>query len=406
MHAVSGPLSPLGRQGCQNASVEPGGDAGVGEVVRATGEARRELLLRQGLHPGLRSGRPSLRPPCAGRHAAHGDGEMVEASVASTILSKSDRSPLQSCNGAHKLRTVMREAVVGIDVGGTRIKAALVTPTGDVLAETVRPTTAGVGPRLGEVSVHAVGELTGAVADAVDVLAVGVAVPGLVDESAGIGVWSANLGWRDLDLRGTIAAHVDVPVAIGHDVRSGLLAEHRLGAAREADNVLFVPLGTGLASAILCRGKLVTGGLWTGEIGHVIVVPDGPLCGCGQRGCLEALSSAGAIGRRWSQETGIVGDAQEVARRADAGEEVARRVWQEAIETLAIMVAPVVAAAGTELVLIGGGLVHAGDTLLDPLRAELTARLGRDDVAVEAAALGDRSGSLGAATIALDLIGR
>jgi glucokinase len=301
----------------------------------------------------------------------------------------------------------MREAVVGIDVGGTRIKSALVTPDGQVLAEAVRTTPESVGDRLGEVAAKAVVELTARVDHAVDLLAVGVAVPGLVDDVAGIGVWSANLGWRDLDLRGGISAHVDVPVAIGHDVRSGLLAEHRLGAARDADNVLFVPLGTGLASAILCRGQLVTGSLWTGEIGHIVVVPDGPLCACGQRGCLEALSSAGAIGRRWSAATGLVGDAEEVARRADAGEPEARRIWQEAIEALAIMVAPVVAAAGTELVLIGGGLVHAGDTLLDPLRVALTTRLGgRDDVAVEAAALGDRAGSLGAATIALDLVGR
>ena len=301
----------------------------------------------------------------------------------------------------------MREAVVGIDVGGTRIKSALVTPDGHVLAEAVRPTPEKVGDQLGEVAAKAVVGLTARVGDAIELLAVGVAVPGLVDDVTGIGVWSANLGWRDLDLRGGIAAHVDVPVAIGHDVRSGLLAEHRLGAAREADNVLFVPLGTGLASAILCRGQLVTGSLWTGEIGHIVVVPDGPLCACGQRGCLEALSSAGAIGRRWSEATGLVGDAEEVARRAEAGEPEARRIWQEAIDALAIMIAPVVAAAGTELVLIGGGLVHAGDTLLEPLRTALTARLGgRDDVAVRAAALGDRAGSLGAATIALDLVGR
>jgi len=305
------------------------------------------------------------------------------------------------------MRVVMREAVVGIDVGGTRIKSALVTPDGQVLAEAVRPTPDKVGEQLGEVAAKAVVELTARVDEAVDLLAVGVAVPGLVDDVTGIGVWSANLGWRDLDLRGSVAAHVDVPVAIGHDVRSGLLAEHRLGAAREADNVLFVPLGTGLASAILCRGQLVTGSLWTGEIGHIVVVPDGPLCACGQRGCLEALSSAGAIGRRWSEATGLVGDAEEVARRAEAGEPEARRIWQEAIDALAIMVAPVVAAAGTELVLIGGGLVHAGDTLLQPLRTALTARLGgRDDVAVRGAALGDRAGSLGAATIALDLVGR
>ncbi|HET9632131.1 MAG TPA: ROK family protein, partial [Terrabacter sp.] len=175
----------------------------------------------------------------------------------------------------------MREAVVGIDVGGTRVKATLVTPDGQVLAETVHPTPQSVGDRLGQVASEALAELTREAAGPVRVLAVGLVVPGLVDDVNGIGVWSANLGWTDLDLRGSVAAHVDVPVAVGHDVRAGLLAEHRLGAAREADNVLFVPLGTGLAGAMLSRGRLVTGSRWTGEIGHVVVVPDGPLCGCG-----------------------------------------------------------------------------------------------------------------------------
>lgn len=307
----------------------------------------------------------------------------------------------------------MRDAVVGIDVGGTRTKTVLMTPEGEVLAEAVRPTPEAVGDRLGEEAATAVAELTQLAGpadgsgDPVRVLAVGVVVPGLVDDVNGIGVWSANLGWTDLDLRGAVAAHVDVPVAVGHDVRAGLLAEHRLGAARDADNVLFVPLGTGLASAMLSRGRLVTGSQWTGEIGHVVVVPDGPLCGCGERGCLEAVASAGAIGRRWSQATGLVGDAEEVARRAAAGEPEACRVWQEAVDALAAVVAPVVAAAGTELVLVGGGLARAGDLLFEPLREALRARLGRrTDVAVEAAALGDRAGSLGAATIALDLVGR
>ncbi|MER7073013.1 ROK family protein [Terrabacter sp. NPDC000476] len=308
-----------------------------------------------------------------------------------------------------------REAVVGIDVGGTRTKASLVTVDGEVLAETVTPTPSGLGDRdgerLGDLAAHVVAELVADLvaqpAEPATLLAVGVVVPGLVDEAAGIGVWSANLGWRDLDLRSAVAARVDVPVAVGHDVRAGLLAEHRLGAARAVANVLFVPLGTGLASALLTGGELVTGAPWAGEIGHVVVVPDGPPCGCGRRGCLEAVASAGAIGRRWSEATGLTGDAEEVARRAAAGEPEAQRVWTEAIDALASVLAPVVAAAGTELVLVGGGLVHAGDALLVPLRAALADRVGHlGDVAVEAAALGDRAGSLGAASLALGLVGR
>ena len=233
-------------------------------------------------------------------------------------------------------------------------------------------------------------------------------MPGLVDDVTGIGVWSANLGWRDLDLRGGIAAHVDVPVAIGHDVRSGLLAEHRLGAAREADNVLFVPLGTGLASAILCRGQLVTGSLWTGEIGHIVVVPDGPLCAlrsarAASRPCRARARSAAAgprrpassaTPRRWPAAPRPVSP-----RPAASGRRPSTRSpsWSRPSSR------PPAPSSSSSAVASSTPATPCSQ----PLRTALTARLGgRDDVAVQAAALGDRAGSLGAATIALDLVGR
>jgi glucokinase len=300
---------------------------------------------------------------------------------------------------------VTQERVVGIDVGGTRIKAVLTTRDGAVLADRVRPTPPDVGERLGAVAADLVAEL--AAGSSVAPLAVGVVVPGLVEEATARGILSVNLGWRDFDLGRAVRAHVDLPVAVGHDVRAGLLAEHRWGAARDCDNVLFLPLGTGLASALLVRGRVLTGSPWSGEIGHVIVVPDGPECGCGQRGCLEAVASAGAIGRRWSAATGQAGDAEQVAERARAGEPEAVRIWTEAVDALTSVIAPVVAAVGIELVVVGGGLAHAGATLFDPLRAALAERLGaRDDVRSEPAALGDRAGALGAAALALDVVWR
>lgn len=301
--------------------------------------------------------------------------------------------------------------VVGIDVGGTRTKAALVTDSGVVLAHVVRPTPPDIGSRLGVLAAETVAELAASPAGLAEggtpaVRAVGVVVPGLVDDVHGVGVWSVNLGWRDLDLHAAVATHVDLPVAVGHDVRAGLLAEHRLGAARGETDALFVPIGTGIAGALLSGGRVLAGSPWAGEIGHVTVVPDGPPCGCGRRGCLEAVASAAAIGRRWTELSGVTGDAEDVAGRADAGNPLARRIWSEAVEALACVVAPVVAAAGTRLVVVGGGLVQAGDTLLRPLRTALAARLGpAHDVEVTAAALGDRAGSLGAALLALDRVG-
>lgn len=283
----------------------------------------------------------------------------------------------------------------GVDVGGTRIKAVL-RRGDDVLGRHVEPTPADVADTMGATVAQVLERLVASVPGAAAPQRVGLVVPGLVDEVGGHGVWSANLGWNDLDLRGTVGRHVAAEVVIGHDVRAGLLAEHLLGAARGVDDVLFVPLGTGLAVALMTGGRVVRGSTWTGELGHVRVRPDGPLCGCGRRGCLEAVAGATAVGRRW-RESGRTGDASDVAAGVVAGDPVASAVWAEAVRTLAGALAPVVASAGTRLVVVGGGMAEAGATLLDPLRAALTDLLpDPHGVAVVAAALGEWAGAIGA----------
>jgi len=234
-----------------------------------------------------------------------------------------------------------------------------------------------------------------------ELAAVGAVVPGLVDETSGTASWSANLGWRDLPLRERLRAHFEVPVATGHDVRAGLLAEFHLGAAQGAPDALFVPLGTGIASALLASGRVVAGSEWTGEIGHVIVEPDGPVCGCGRHGCLEAVASAAALGRAW-RELGREGDAETLSRAVDDGDPEAIRIWHGAIDALVRVIGPVCAAAGTRLVLIGGGLALSGATLLDPLRDRLVHAIGHERITVTQAALGDRAGALGATLLAME----
>jgi len=240
-------------------------------------------------------------------------------------------------------------------------------------------------------------------ADGVDgaLAAVGAVVPGLVDETSGMASWSANLGWRDLPLRQLLQDRFDVPVAMGHDVRAGLLAEFRLGAAQSAPDALFVPLGTGIASALLASGRVVAGSEWTGEIGHVVVDPRGPVCGCGRHGCLEAVASAAALGKAW-RALGRDGDAESLSRAVNEGDPEAIRIWQGAIDAIVQVIGPVCAAAGTRLVLIGGGLALAGATLLDPLRDRLVHAIGHERVTVTQAALGDRAGALGATLLAME----
>ena len=296
------------------------------------------------------------------------------------------------------------ELVAGVDVGGTRVKSVLADSEGSVLLSHTASTPEQPGEAVVDLIVSTVSDLLErASAEGVEgeLGAVGVVVPGLVDESTGTAAWSANLGWRDLPLRDRLRDRLDVPVAVGHDVRAGLLAEYHLGAAQGVPDALFVPLGTGIASALLAGGRVVAGSEWTGEIGHVVVDPDGPVCGCGRHGCLEAGACAAALGRAWLA-LGRDGDAETLSGAVVDGDPDAIRLWRVAIDALVRVIAPVCAAAGTRVLLVGGGLAESGAVLLDPLRERLVRSLGHDRVTVTRAALGDRAGALGATLLAME----
>ena len=201
----------------------------------------------------------------------------------------------------------MQEVVAAVDVGGTRIKAALVDRSYDVVAALTVPTPADIGADIGSTLASAVGGLLAtAERDGAPsrLVGCGVVVPGLVDERRGVGLWSANLGWRDLPVRDAVAARLQVGTVVGHDVRAGLLAETRLGAARGARHALFLPVGTGIAGALLLEGVLVSGDGWAGELGHMVIDPAGPPCACGAVGCLETIASAAAVERAYAAQTG------------------------------------------------------------------------------------------------------
>ncbi|MFC4018805.1 ROK family protein [Micromonospora sp. GCM10011542] len=304
--------------------------------------------------------------------------------------------------------------VVALDVGGTGMKCALVRPDGVVVHTERHPTGASRGPVAVVETILDVAEgLAGkARADGLDPVALGVAVPGVVDEARGVAVWSANVGFRDVPLRDLAVARLGLPTALGHDVRVGGLAEARLGAGRGAGHVLFVAIGTGIAAAHVVDGSATVGAHGAaGEIGHILVRPDGPRCGCGRPGCLEAVASASAIGRRYADLAGSSGaaaevTAAEVAERAAAGEPLAVQAWREAVEALADGLATGQALFDVATIVLGGGLAQAGDRLLVPLRAALHERMTfHREPRLVAAALGDEAGCLGAALLALDALG-
>ncbi|MGH3323914.1 MAG: ROK family protein, partial [Streptomyces sp.] len=193
------------------------------------------------------------------------------------------------------------EYVVALDVGGTGIKAALLGPGNEPLYEARQDTDRERGPAAvveGILRCAAKLRAYGVERYGTEPAAAGVAVPGIVDADTGTAVYAANLGWRDVPLRALLAERLGgIPIAVEHDVRTGGLAEGRIGAGAGVDRFLFVPLGTGIAGAIGIDGRIEPGAHGSaGEIGHVVIRPDGPECGCGQRGCLETLASAAAVG--------------------------------------------------------------------------------------------------------------
>jgi glucokinase len=282
-------------------------------------------------------------------------------------------------------------SVVALDVGGTLMKGAVVAPDGTATAAEQRPTVR--QPDTVEGILRFAADLA-ATAGAPD--AVGLAVPGIVDEQHGIARYSTNLGWRDLPLRAIAADRLGLPVALVHDVRAGALAEARYGAAQGVEDFLFLPIGTGIAGTAFLGGTPYRGadGM-AGEIGHSPVdVGDEP-CACGQRGCLETYASAAALVRRHGRPELTAAD---IITSADPH---ARQIVDEAIRALAFALTTYTMLLDPALIVIGGGLAEAGETLLAPLRCALAARIAwRLPPRVVKAALGTSAGRLGAAIAA------
>lgn len=304
-------------------------------------------------------------------------------------------------------------AALGIDVGGTSIKAGLTGADGTLLARRTAAT-----PRDPSACAAAIADLAtrlrrDAPAGAEVALPVGVSVPGIVDERAGLVVANTNLGWRDLPVRELVARAVGGPVVLGHDVRAGAYGEMLWGAG--TGDCLFVPLGTGIAAALVLDGRPVGSG-YAGEIGHLRRSdpddPDGPPL------LVEQIAGAEGMGRRWARLRGISGDtgpghpagivpgpapgSAAVFAAAAEGDAAAAAVVAHAVETLAEVLATVLAQLGPLRVVIGGGASAAGESLLGPLREALARRTALGPAPeVVAAALGPWAGSLGTAALIL-----
>lgn len=288
---------------------------------------------------------------------------------------------------------------LGVDLGGTNIKTAVVDVTGDarsVVATSTVATLGELGPagvmaRLGEV-----GRTALVTAGAVD--AAGVGVPGLFDTEAGSIVLFSNLPgeWAGVPVREPLATAWSMPVAMINDARAMTLAETRMGAAAGCDTVIALALGTGIGGGVVVEGQLRYGPNGrAGEVGHQVLQVDGPLCGAGCRGCLESLAAAGVLARLAGAAT-----AADAVLAAAAGDERARAAIRVTARHIGHALANLVTVLHPDRIVIGGGVAAAGEELLGPIRdavAELAVLVPRAAYDIVPATLGPYAGAIGAA---------
>ena len=307
---------------------------------------------------------------------------------------------------------------IGVDVGGTKIAAGVVTPEGKILEEVRYPT-----PHSPGTLVEIIAKTITEVKDAHEAGGVCLAVPGLILAQENKVVFSPNLHAIDgISLKDEIEPKIGLPLTIENDGNAAAWGEFRFGAGSEADHLVLVTLGTGIGGGVITRGVLMRGAQGSGgELGHVTIQATGPRCACGNHGCLEALASGTAIARR-AREAAIENPnsalgrlaarrqilGEDVTELAREGDDLALSVLDETGRWLGVGLAGYVNIFNPEVVAVGGGAMEAGELILKAARREVALRArppSRDLAEVKVAALGPRSGVLGAAALARDASG-
>jgi len=257
---------------------------------------------------------------------------------------------------------------IGLDVGGTKTDAVAVDDTGAIVGR-VRLAT-GWGPEaVVDTVIDAVRALTaGAGVDAPSIRSIGIGIPGQVEPGTAKVVHAVNLGVDALDLAAAVQPLLGVPVRAENDVRAAAFGAYALHGG--SGSMAYLNLGTGIAAGIVAEGELWRGARGTaGEVGHISVDPNGPLCRCGQHGCIEALAGGGAIAERWGRQAAL--PVKDVFDAADAGEPFARELRTGLARGVAAAVRILVLTADVDSVVLGGGVTALGDRLMADVAAEL-----------------------------------
>ncbi|MBQ8668375.1 ROK family protein [bacterium] len=309
---------------------------------------------------------------------------------------------------------------IGIDVGGTNVKIALVDGEGKIIYSNSVPTYAQMGYE------YTVNNIKQAIKDlmketnteAKDIQGIGFDFPGQVDCKTGVVKNAPNIpGWVNVPIAQMIEEEFHIPTRIDNDVRCAALGELKFGAGRGCENFVCITVGTGIGSGIVINGKVVRGAAnAAGELGHIkLQMEDGPLCGCGDSGCLEAFASGPSIvamaqeylkGGKSAKFRELAGDGEItpyiVAKAAEAGDPVAKRIFEKMGYYIGMGLTSVINLLNPERIIIGGGVAECGELLLDPIRRTINERamkVQRDAVEIIPAELGNSAGVIGASML-------
>lgn len=304
----------------------------------------------------------------------------------------------------------MRELVVGVDLGGTKILAGIIDTDGTILEKKRLLTPVGADPdQVLETIIDCVTELLGVCqVSQGEIRGIAVATPGPLSFPDGVIRNSPNLGWERVNFKEELIRRTGRPVIVEKDTNMAVLGEYHFGHQRGCGNLLYITVSTGIGGGIICNGKIYRGHIGgAGEIGHMVVESGGVVCNCGRRGCLEALASGSAITRRLSemvkqgQGQGILActtagenpGPPELGTAARQGDEEARMLLSQVAGCLGIGIANLVNVFNPQAIILGGGMMLGlKDLLLQPIQTYVYKHvfgLNQEDLVVECTSLGD-----------------
>ena len=310
---------------------------------------------------------------------------------------------------------------IGIDVGGTNVKIALVDGEGKIIYSNSVPTYAQMGYEYTVNNIkQAIRDLMKETnTDAKEIEGIGFDFPGQVDYKTGVVKLAPNIpGWVNVPIAQMIEEEFNIPTRIDNDVRCAALGELKFGAGKGCENFVCITVGTGIGSGLVINGQLVRGAAnAAGEIGHIkLQMNGGPICGCGDTGCLEAFASGPSIvamaqeylkggkSTKFREMAGADGEITPyiVAKAAEAGDPVAKRIFEIVGTYIGMGLVSVINLLNPEKVIIGGGVAAAGDLLLDPIRKTVKERamvVAGNSVEIIPAQLGNSAGVIGASML-------